>query len=91
MDREQANKSAVILELIADLRIAVEQLREDSNNARTKLAIAEDTIDTLRTEKRCAEIKMDRVLIRLQNWLKEGVVISKEDVQECIDLIENDK
>jgi len=90
MDREQANKRAVILEMIVDLRIAVEQLREDSNNARTKLAIAEDTIDTLRTEKRCAEIKMDRVLIRLQNWLKEGVVISKEDVQECIDLIEND-
>lgn len=90
MDREQANKSAVILEMIADLRIAVEQLREDSKNARTELAIAEDTIDTLRTEKRCAEIKMDRVLIRLQNWLKEGVVISKEDVQECIDLIEND-
>ena len=90
MDREMIDKNVAILELIADFKIAVTQLNEDCKNARTKADIAENALDNVRTEKRCADIKMDRVLIRLKNMLKEGEVVTKEDIQDCIEILEND-
>lgn len=90
MDREIIDKNVAILELIADFKIAVTQLNADLKNARTKAVIAENTIDTLRTEKRFAEIKIDRVLCRLKNMLKEDIVITKEDIQDCIKILEEE-
>lgn len=90
MDREMIDKNVAILELIADFKIAVTQLNEDLKNARTKAVIAENTIDTLRTEKRFAEIKIDRVLIRLKDMLKEDIVITKEDIEDCIRILEEE-
>ena len=84
------DKNVAILELIADFKIAVTQLNEDCQKARTRADIAEDALDNVRTEKRCAEIKMDRVLIRLKNMLKEGSVVTKEDIQDCIEILENE-
>jgi thiamine pyrophosphate-dependent acetolactate synthase large subunit-like protein len=89
MDREMIDKNVAILELIADFKIAVTQLNEDCKNARTRADIAENAIDNLRTEKRCADIKMDRVLNRLKNMLEDDV-IAKEDIQDCIEILEND-
>ena len=90
MDREMIDKNVAILELIADFKIAVTQLTEDYKNARTRADIAENDIDNLKTEKRCADIKTDRVLVRLKDMLKEGTVITKEDIQCCIEILEND-
>ena len=80
------DKNVAILELIADFKIAVTQLQEDCENARTRADIAENALDN----QHCAEIKMDRVLIRLKDMLKEGAVITKEDIQDCIEILEND-
>lgn len=90
MDREMIDKNVAILELIADFKIAVTQLNEDCKRARTRADIAENALDNAKTEKRCADIKMDRVLIRLKNMLKEGEVVTKEDIQDCIEILEND-
>jgi thiamine pyrophosphate-dependent acetolactate synthase large subunit-like protein len=90
MDREMIDKNVAILELLADFKIAVTQLQEDYKNARTRADIAENAIEKLKTEKHCADIKMDRVLNRLKNMLKEGAVITKDDIQYCITILEND-
>lgn len=90
MDRERIDKNVAILELIADFKIAVTQLQEDCKNERTRADIAENTIDNLKKEKLCAEIKIERVLIRLKDMLKEDAVIAKEDIQDCIEILEND-
>ena len=90
MDREMIDKNVAILELIADFKIAVTQLNEDCKNARTRADIAENVIDNLKTEKRYAEIKIDRVLVRLKDMLKEGTVITEEDIRDCIEILEND-
>lgn len=84
------DKNVAILELIADFKIAITQLQEDYKSARTRADIAENTIDNLKKEKLCAEIKIERVLIRLKDILKEGAVITKEDIQDCIEILEND-
>ena len=88
MDREMIDKNVAILELIADFKIAVTQLQEDCKRERTRADIVEDVVDTLRTEKRHAEIKIDRVLVHLKDMLKEGAVITKEDIQDCIEILE---
>lgn len=90
MDREIIDKNVAILELIADFKIAVTQLNEDYKNERIRADIAEKALDTLRTEKRCAEIKIDRVLIRLKDMLKEDTVITKEDIEDCISILEEE-
>ena len=90
MDREMIDKNVAILELIADFKIAVTQLNEDCQNARTRADIAENALDNVRTEKHCADIKIDRVLSRLNNMLKEDAVISKDDIKCCITILEND-
>lgn len=84
------DKNVAILELIADFKIAVTQLQEDCRNARTRADIAENAIDTLRTEKRHTDIKIDKALICLKNLLIEGTVLTKEDIQDCIEILEND-
>ena len=90
MDREMIDKNVAILELIADMKIVITQLNEDCKRARRRADIAEDAMDTLRTEKRCAEIKIDRVLVRLKNMLKlpEDEVITREDIEDCIEILE---
>lgn len=88
MNREIIDKNVAILELIADFKIAVTQLNEDCENARTRADIAENAIDNLKTEKRHAELKIDRALICLKDMLKEGAVITKEDVENCIRILE---
>lgn len=88
--RELIDKNVAILELIADFKIAVTQLNEDCKRARTRADIAENALDTLKTEKRCAEIKIDRVLVRLKDMLKEGAVITKEDIEDCISILEEE-
>jgi len=90
MDREMIDKNVAILELIADFKIAVTQLNEDCKNARTRAEIAEKIIDNLRTEKRFAAIKIDRVLCRLNDMLKEDIVITKEDIEDCIRILEEE-
>ena len=90
MDREMIDKNVAILELIADFKIAVTQLNEDCKRARTRADIAEDIIDNLKTEKRLIELKMDRVLIRLKDMLKEGTVITEEDIADCIEILEEE-
>lgn len=90
MDREMINKNVAILELIADFKIAVTQLNEDCKKARTRADIAEDAICNIKTEKRCAEIKIDRVLVRLKDMLKEGTVVTKEDIEDCIEILEEE-
>ena len=88
MDREMIDKNVAILELIADFKIAVTQLNEDCKNARTRADIAENTIEKLKTEKRCADIKIDRVVTSINNTLKNGGVITKDDVVYWRDLLE---
>lgn len=88
MDREMIDKNVAILELIADMKIAITQLNEDCERARTRADIAEDAMDTLRAEKGHAKIQIDRTLVRLKNMLKENTVITKEDIEECIEILE---
>ena len=88
MEDKTINKSGAILELIADLSIANKQLRESEKSARLKYTIEHNSAIDFEKRLRDVEKKVDRVVININNTLKNGGVITKDDVVYWRDLLE---
>lgn len=84
----EGNKSGTILELIADLSIANKQLMESEKSARIKYTIEHSSRLDFEKGLREVEKKVDRVVTSINNTLKNGGVITKDDVIYWRDLLE---
>ena len=88
MEDKTNNKSGAILELIADLSIANKQLMENEKSARLKYTIEHNSAIDFEKRLREVEKRVDRVVTSITNTIKNGGVITKDDVIYWRDLLE---
>lgn len=85
---DKANKSGAILELIADLSIANKQLMENEKTARIKYTIEHNSAIDFEKRLREVEKRVDRVVTSITNTIKNGGVVTKDDVIFWRDILE---
>lgn len=88
MEDKNINKSGAILELIADLSIANKQLMESEKSTRLKYTIEHSSVIDFEKRLREVEKRVDRVITNINNTIKYGGVITKDDVIYWRDLLE---
>ena len=85
---EKNNKSGAILELIANLSIANKQLIESEKSAQIKYTIEHNSVIDYEKRLREVEKRVDRVVTSITNTIKNGGVITKDDVIYWRDMLE---
>ena len=85
---EKNNKSGAILELIANLSIANKQLIESEKSAQIKYTIEHNSAIDYEKRLREVEKRVDRVVTSITNTIKNGGVITRDDVIYWRDMLE---